>query len=159
MVNVVQGFTGQNISQLSTGTIQNVATRVADIQRYAPGVSLGQMTDMGEAMRQMLYNNGIRGYAALGAGVLGADVAGALVPGNTAYGMTAKEFQADTLNSYAGAQGSRGVDYISMAYSLWKQNNNKGTLQQFKDRLSEAQANGQDALSAARDLAGVKSNG
>jgi hypothetical protein len=49
---------------------------------------MGQLADMGGAMRRMLANNGIRGYAGLGAGVLGVEVAGMLIPGNTSYGMT-----------------------------------------------------------------------
>lgn len=88
MVNAIQGFTGQNISQLSVSAVQNISTRISDIQRYAPGVSMGQLADMGGAMRRMLANNGIRGYAGLGAGVLGVEVAGMLIPGNTSYGMT-----------------------------------------------------------------------
>lgn len=159
MVNAIQGFTGQNISQLSVSAVQNISTRIADIQRYAPGVSMGQLADMGGAMRRMLANNGIRGYAGLGAGVLGVEVAGMLIPGNTSYGMTPQQFQQGTLNAYASAQGSRGVDFMSMAYSLWRQRNRTGTIQQFRDRISQAQANGQDALTAARNLAGVSSNG
>ena len=49
---------------------------------------MGQLADMGGAMRRMLSNKGIRGYAGLAAGVLGVEVAGMLIPGNTSYGMT-----------------------------------------------------------------------
>lgn len=47
MMNMLQNVTGQNISQLSSGTINAISTRMADMARYAPGVSTGQMASMG----------------------------------------------------------------------------------------------------------------
>ena len=157
MVDTLQGITGQNIAQLSPEVIRNISTRLVDAQRYSPMLSTGQIAALGSTMQGMLANQGIRGYAGLGAGAMGASVAGSLVPGNSAYGMTASQFQADTLNAYASSQGSRGTDFIAMAYSLWKQKNPKGSISDFKQLVAEQQAQGVGALDAAQKIAGVSS--
>ena len=87
-MDMLQSITGQSITQLSPQTISTVASRIADMTRYAPGVSTRQMAQLGTTMRTMLSANGITGLTGIGAANLGSYAAGFLVPGNNAYGVT-----------------------------------------------------------------------
>lgn len=105
----------------------------------------------------MLANNGVSGLTGIGAAGLGSYAAGFLVPGNGAYGVNQQDYQAGVLNSLASAQGSQGVDYMSMAYALAvNRNKYKGSVQDFANDIAGA---GGDPITAAMRLAGVSNRG
>lgn len=155
MIQAVEDLSGQKFSQMSATRIEDISQRViagATVGNY----TIGQLSAANKAFAGAIQGMSVPYINDLGSLAQAETMLAITESGLSPMTMSRQRFQGQMQDFVLRSSNSRGAEALNLAYSLWRQDNISGTMEQFRERYNELrQTYGTDA--AILEISGARS--